>query len=85
MKHYFADMDEFKKYGKQVCDNRIKYGHETWYEWSYDKWGTKWNACDNVIERKENEVCINFNTAWNPVTKLMKKIGRDNKGIRKFP
>ena len=32
-----------------------------WYDWHCDHWGTKWNACDTVIDGDD---CIRFDTAW---------------------
>lgn len=61
------------KLGQQYLDNYNKYGHYTWYNWSYKNWGTKWNACecnvyDNVIE---------FDTAWSapfPIYEALSKM-----------
>ena len=30
--------------GKLAYENQCKYGVPTWYEWSINNWGTKWNA-----------------------------------------
>ena len=30
--------------GKRAFENIQNYGAPTWYEWSIDNWGTKWNA-----------------------------------------
>lgn len=40
-------------------------GYVDWYHWSIDNWGTKWNAYDISIVRKDSsKVEIVFNTAW---------------------
>lgn len=67
--HTFADI------GKLYVDNIRKYGCPTWYEWCYDNWGTKWNACDVYWGEYE----VSFSTAWSPVTDLVKKLAE------KFP
>ena len=36
--------------GKQAVSNYEKYGVIDWYDFSNEKWGTKWNACDTYIE-----------------------------------
>ncbi len=41
--------------------NYIKFGYATWYEWSIDNWGTKWNA---YYQSKESDDAIRFDTAW---------------------
>ncbi len=47
--------EELLKLGQTVISNVDTYGHKTWYEWSNENWGTKWNAYDisvseNVIQ-----------------------------------
>lgn len=42
--------------------NVQRYGFKDWYDWSIEKWGTKWNASSGRID-DENQV-IEFDTAW---------------------
>ena len=42
-------------------------GHDSWYTWCIENWGTKWNACDVRIDDlgiSSGFVEINFRTAW---------------------
>lgn len=44
--------------------NKIKLGYLSWYEWRLDKWGTKWNACEDYMPYPSiPQECI-FRTAW---------------------
>lgn len=56
-----------KKELTETLENYIKgffnikrYGERDWYEWSIKNWGTKWNACDTVVDFN----VIEFETAW---------------------
>lgn len=55
------DFEKIKELGKKALSNLAKYGHTTWYDWSIDNWGTKWNAMNVTWE---NETLV-FETAWN--------------------
>lgn len=39
-----------------------KYGHDNWYDWCVDNWGTKWDC--EVYHADEKG--IGFSTAWSP-------------------
>jgi hypothetical protein len=43
-------------------------GHSDWYSWSFDNWGTKWNACRTELAEcvfaEPSYVEIRFDTAW---------------------
>jgi hypothetical protein len=52
---------KLKELGQQALDNREKLGHQSWYSWSCEYWGTKWNAYS--VERFDDE-CVEFQTAW---------------------
>ena len=52
-----ADIEQANK----ALDNIKNYGHKDWYTWSVDKWGTKWNAYDQV---SNEDGSITFQTAW---------------------
>lgn len=53
--------DEIIDTGKKYLHNIAEYGYPTWYRWSVNNWGTKWNACD--IESDGNG-SFEFETAW---------------------
>lgn len=56
--------------GKQYLSNYKKYGYCTWYNWSIENWGTKWNACDVSVGKKS----IYLNTAWSFPTPIFEKL-----------
>lgn len=56
----------------KMAENKKKYGYRSWYDWSLDKWGTKWNAYD--IDQYDNVVI--FHTAWAGVPELMSKLAQ---------
>lgn len=48
--------------GKILYENAKLYGYYDWYLWSYDHWGTKWNARHNEFDDDNFQIC--FDTAW---------------------
>ena len=55
---------EPKPITKAMQDRLIQlYGADNWYDWSNDKWGTKWGCYDNDIDG-ETYTCT---TAWSPM------------------
>lgn len=58
---------EFLKLGEQLLNNYEEYGYLTWYQWSTDNWGTKWNAYDVTVEGN----VLKFDTAWNYPAKII--------------
>ncbi|HIN56134.1 MAG TPA: hypothetical protein EYM92_04155 [Acinetobacter pittii] len=61
--------EELLKLGQTVISNVDTYGHKTWYEWSNENWGTKWNAYDISV----SENVIEFDTAWASPTPVLEK------------
>lgn len=54
--------------------DEIKYGRgNTILDWARNNWGTKWNAYSQP-DRRSTEDTIYFETAWNGVPNLIKKI-----------
>lgn len=78
-------IDQIKKYCENIPErkeetinnfisgvkNYINHGHASWYSWSVENWGTKWNAYDQ--EKPEFNVLL-FDTAWSGVPDLIEKI-----------
>lgn len=68
--------------GKLACINEYLYNAQTWYEWSIQNWGTKWNSygysesCDNC------EDGIRFQTAWSAPHPVIEKLASEFPGIR---
>jgi len=66
--------ERIAKDNKQIAiylKNIEETGYRSWYDWSIDNWGTKWNACD---ARDNGGDSIIFDTAWatpEPVIKTL--------------
>ena len=48
-----------KHYSKKLIET---HGHNNWYDWSVENWGTKWNSYDNHIT--EGNKVESIQTAW---------------------
>ena len=62
---------------KKMSDDFIKrFGHNDWYNWNVDNWGTKWDADvyhmeSNLLTEPNSSAVtlkVGFNTAWSPPT-----------------
>lgn len=65
------EKEELYQRGKIYVSNIENYGYTTWYDWSIDNWGTKWNAYSN---EQEDEDTISFETAWSNPEPIMLKL-----------
>jgi len=45
-----------------------------WYDWNIKNWGTKWDACEVMIDVFEEDTIIHFDTAWSPAVPAIKEI-----------
>lgn len=52
---------------EQGKNNLEKYGYSSWYNFTTQVWGTKWDACDIELENINDTIVImHFDTAWSP-------------------
>lgn len=58
------------EHGRIALENLEKYGHQDWYSWSIENWGTKWNS----YSAREEEDKIIFVTAWNTPIPVIQKL-----------
>ena len=54
------------------------YGYASWYDWSVENWGTKWDACESHIHHNDiNYFSVSFDTAWSPPINWIDNIMQD--------
>lgn len=69
-----GDVDSFNKGINNLCEaikNYCSYGHATWYTWSIENWGTKWNSYSHKIL---NENTFVFETSWSSPIPIVAKM-----------
>lgn len=64
---------ELKEMGITYIRNKALYGSFTWYDWSCNNWGTKWNAARTKII---NSDIIQFETAWSVPEPIIIKLSK---------
>lgn len=83
LKHRTDVTEEEWSAGRQAFRNIQQHGFPTWYEWSINNWGTKWNAYDCLefedASEEHNEIC--FNTAWSAPHPVLFKLAQMNPEI----
>lgn len=51
-----------------------KYGYSNWYDFANEKWGTKWDAQEVVLDEYFNSLHYTFDTAWGPPNQIYLKL-----------
>ena len=68
---------------KEMKAYKDKYGHDNWYDWSINNWGTKWDACEPHINHNDIDFfSLTFDTAWSPPIEWIKYIMKDFPDLR---
>lgn len=62
--HRMTAPEDLVRLGKRYLDNYREHGAPTWYGWSTQKWGTKWNNDpeQRVVDAETGS--LRFETAW---------------------
>ncbi|MBE5806677.1 MAG: hypothetical protein E7313_08260 [Clostridiales bacterium] len=66
------EIKSFRELGDMYINNLIKYKSMTWYDWSIENWGTKWDAVDSEGTPEDGE--LKFLTAWAEPIPIIKKL-----------
>ena len=74
----YRSLDELISLGLKALENLKKYGATSWYHWSCDNWGTKWNSYDNWSDGN----LITFSTAWSAPHPVIEKLAEMFPSIR---
>ena len=56
----------------KLISNYLKYGYTTWYGWSTENWGTKWD----MYERDCFNKVLTFQTAWRTPVEWYKELAK---------
>lgn len=55
-----------------------KCGHSSWYPWSIENWGVKWDVHEASVDMEQDDdtllVKIGFDSAWSPPAEYFKKL-----------
>lgn len=61
--------------GKKAFQNTYQYGYSTWYEWSINNWGTKWNSYGYSEDMSYAKMdALYFTTAWSSPHPVINKL-----------
>jgi hypothetical protein len=83
--------DEGQEASDLSFENFIKpeasaYEHGGWYQWNLVHWGTKWDACEPVMDflHSSGRGCAtyDFNTAWSPPEPVFREMARQYPDLR---
>lgn len=66
--------------GVKAVDNINRYDAPTWYEWAYQNWGTKWNACHCSYNNEDKT--LNFQTAQRASLPVILKLSAAAPGVQ---
>lgn len=65
----------WREEGAAWLRNVADYGFGSWYEWSIEHWGTKWNAYEfRRVDETEARSEVMFDTAWSPPLPIFEKM-----------
>lgn len=68
---------DYVDYGRTYLTNLMKYGAVSWYDWSVNNWGTKWDSCEAWIATEaDNHMEYVFDTAWAPPRGIYEELNR---------
>ena len=66
-----------------------KYGHDNWYSWCNNKWGTKWPASGMIgtkspamLRVSDEKLIVSMDTAWSLPDGIIKKMANDHPSVR---
>jgi hypothetical protein len=69
---------EIIELGIKYIKNKLEHGHTTWYDWSCEHWGTKWNSYNH----SSGESYCEFDTAWSSVPLILEAMSKEFPELR---
>ena len=63
-----------KGFGRGLYFPSTDINDDRWYNWRVANWGTKWDCYDLSIDEDEQELNLEFNTAWSPPEEICRAL-----------
>ena len=63
-----------KGFGEGLYFESTDVNDDRWYNWRVANWGTKWDCYDLTIDEDEQELNLQFNTAWSPPEEICRAL-----------
>lgn len=62
---------KYAEHTRKVAENQATYGHDNWYSWCVDHWGTKWDVRAEyparvAVAKDGHSARLTFDSAWSP-------------------
>ena len=68
--------EDLVRLGRQYLTNFCEHGASTWYDWSVNNWGTKWNNDPDTPVVDPETGAIHFDTAWSMPEPIFMELSR---------
>jgi hypothetical protein len=60
---------------QRAIDAYEQTGFISWYDWSIENWGTKWNSYElHMVRSGSGTLCFSFQTAWAPPLPVLNRL-----------
>lgn len=73
-KAWLKEYPEHAELGRQRLRNVVETGYVSWYPWSINNWGTKWDSYEVEIDDTAENPSFTFQTAWSFPTPIFEKL-----------
>ena len=70
--------EDLVRLGKQYLTNYREHGAPTWYDWSINNWGTKWNNDPETPVVDQETGTLHFDTAWSMPEPIFVELSRQH-------
>ena len=67
--------------GQLVYYNLTTNGYLSWYGWSNDNWGVKWNAINPEVDQYDGELIISFASPWWMPDRVLEQLSKKHPNI----
>ena len=67
--------------GQLVYYNLTTNGYLTWYDWSCNNWGVKWNASNSEVRQNKGKLSIIFDSPWLTPDRVLEQLSKNHPDV----